>query len=140
MNAALQQQCSSVLSTLYETVNVVLKKWSNASLNFIYVMQSYIIKFCPTKKSIFSGGPRRKFKTLRLKHYRKSETAIQKCSPKILFWETSQNLHFSGIISQNSQELKCGEVLFEWYFEPSVLYLLYKGLHSWCFSVNLWNY
>ena len=140
MNAALQQQCSSVLSTLYETVNVVLKKWSNASLNFIYVMQSYIIKFCPTKNSIFSGGPRHKFKTLLLKHYRKSETAIQKCSPKILFWETSQNLHFSGIISQNSQELNCGEVLFEWYFKPSVLYLLYKGLHSWCFSVNLWNY
>ena len=85
LNAALQQQLSSTLSTGYQTVNVVLKKYSNALLNSIHGMRNYIIKFCPTKNSIFSGGPRHEFETLRLKPCRKSEAAIHKCSPKHFF-------------------------------------------------------
>ena len=96
INAALQQQHRSLPLTLYYTVNAVLKKWSNASLNFIQGLQSYITKFCPTSNSILSGSPRHEFETLRLKRCRTSEAVIQKCCPKTLFWETSKNLHFSG--------------------------------------------
>ena len=96
INAALQQQHRSLPLTLYYTVNAVLRKWSNASLNFIQGLQSYIIKFCPTSNSILSGSPRHEFETLRLKRCRTSEAVIQKCCWKTLFWETSKNLHFSG--------------------------------------------
>ena len=47
-----------------------------------------------------------------------------------LFWKTSQN----------SPESICDEVFFEWYFEPSDLQLLYRGLYCWYFPVNLWNF
>ena len=59
-------------------------------------MQSYIIKFCPTKNSIHFEVPRHEFETLRWKRYWKSEANIQKSSAKTLFWKPSQNSHFSG--------------------------------------------
>ena len=59
-------------------------------------MQSYIIKFCPTKNSMHFEVPRHEFETLRLKSCWKSEANIQKSSAKTIFWKPSQNSNFSG--------------------------------------------